>query len=75
MSQDLNGPDTFLRDPQVTAVTGIPRSTRYELIEKGEFPRPIRLSPRIVAWSGREIAAWQRKRIADRDTGNVPEGE
>jgi prophage regulatory protein len=59
--------DTFLRDRQVTEVTGVPRSTLYEMIDRGEFPRPIRLSPRIVAWSAREIADWQRKRVAERD--------
>jgi prophage regulatory protein len=63
--------DTFLRDAQVTATTGIPRSTRYELIEKGAFPRPIRLSPRIVAWSASEIAEWQRKRIEERGTSGA----
>ena len=43
-------PDTFLRDAEVTHLTGIPRSTRYELIERGEFPKPIKLGPRAVAW-------------------------
>jgi prophage regulatory protein len=70
-----NPTDTFLRDRQVTAATGIPRSTRYELIDKGEFPRPIRLSSRTVAWSAAEIAEWQQQRITERDTGSVPEEE
>jgi prophage regulatory protein len=65
--------DTFLRDGLVTEITGVPRSTRYEMIAKGEFPRPIRLSPRIVAWSAAEIAAWQRKRMEERDSGSAPE--
>jgi predicted DNA-binding transcriptional regulator AlpA len=64
---DIDEPDTFMRDAEVTAATGIPRYTRYELIEKGLFPAQIRLSPRIVAWSGREIAQWQRERMAERD--------
>lgn len=61
--------DTFLRDRKVTEVTGIPRSTRYEMIERGEFPKPIKLSDRIVAWSSSEIEKWQRERIARRDGG------
>jgi prophage regulatory protein len=60
-------PDIFLRDREVTRVTGIPRSTRYELIGRGEFPRPVKLSERIVAWSAAEIEDWQRRRIALRD--------
>jgi prophage regulatory protein len=63
-------PDVFLRDREVTARTGIPRSTRYELIDKGEFPKGIKLSPRIVAWSLAEVAQWQREQIAKRD-GNA----
>jgi len=47
--------DTFLRDADVTRVTGILRSTRYEMIERGEFPKSIKLSERIVAWSARRL--------------------
>jgi prophage regulatory protein len=61
--------DTFLRDDAVTAVTGLSRSTRYEMMAEDppRFPRPIRLSRNRVAWSAREIAAWQAERIAERD--------
>lgn len=59
--------DQFLRDRDVTRATGIPRSTRYEMIDRGEFPTPIKLSKRIVAWSAAEVAEWQRERIAARD--------
>ena len=64
--------DTFLRDREVTQVTGVPRSTRYELIEAGAFPKPIRiLAKRIVVWSAAEISEWQRNQIAGRDTGEA----
>ena len=59
--------DTFLRAEEVTRMTGVPRSTRYELIERGLFPKPIKLSERMVAWSAAEIADWQASRIASRD--------
>ena len=58
--------DTFLRNAEVTRVTGIPRSTRYELIAKGQFPKPIKLSKRIAAFSAAEIAEWQEARKAER---------
>jgi len=64
---DIDEPDTFMRDAEVTAATGIPRSTRYEMIQKQQFPAQIQLTPRISVWSSREIAAWQRQRIAERD--------
>lgn len=58
--------DTFLRDAKVTEVTGVPRSTRYEMIARGEFPKPIPLTKQTVAWSAAEIAEWQRQRVAAR---------
>ena len=61
--------DTFLRAEEVTRVTGVPRATRYELIARGKFPRPIKLSERMVAWSAAEIADWMAQRIAARDSG------
>ena len=57
----------FLRRSEVEARTGIPTSTIYEMMAKGEFPRPVRLSPRIVGWIESEIVDWQNKRIAARD--------
>ena len=51
--------DTFLRDKDVTRITGLSRSTRYEWISQGKFPQPIKLSERVVVWSARELADWQ----------------
>ena len=53
--------DTFLRGEEVTRITGIPRSTRYELLRRGEFPKPIKLSERMVDWPAAEIADWQQQ--------------
>jgi len=59
--------DTFLRSADVSRITGVPRSTRCEMIERGEFPKPIKISVRIVAWSATEIERWQKAHIALRD--------
>ena len=59
--------DTFLREPETERVSGIPKSSRYQMIARGEFPKPIKLGRRAVAWSAAEIAEWQRNRIAARD--------
>lgn len=56
----------ILRRDAVERVTGLPRSTIYEKMAKGEFPKPIRLSPRAVGWLETEILAWQKARIAAR---------
>ncbi len=57
----------ILRRPELERVTGLPRSTIYEKIAKGEFPRPISLSGRSVGWLEGEILDWQRTRLAKRE--------
>ncbi|MDP2852396.1 MAG: AlpA family phage regulatory protein [Gallionella sp.] len=53
---------SFLRLKQVKAVTGMSRSWIYEAIRRGEFPAPISLSLRAVAWDSASIAEWQERR-------------
>lgn len=55
----------FLRRPQVEDLTGLSTSTIYEKMAKGEFPKPINLSPQRVAWIEDDIAAWMDAKIAD----------
>jgi len=54
--------DRLLRFPDVKAMCGLSRSWIYEAMEKGEFPRCIRLSIRAVAWKESEIQAWLESR-------------
>jgi prophage regulatory protein len=63
------GPQRVLRIGQLREVTGYARSSIYEMIAAGEFPRPIPLGPRVVGWLADEVAIWQAKRIAERDHG------
>ncbi|RWN59618.1 AlpA family transcriptional regulator [Mesorhizobium sp.] len=53
----------ILRRDEVERATGLPRSTIYDKIAKGEFPKPIKLGTRSVGWLERDIAAWQKQRI------------
>ena len=39
------------------------RSTIYKLISQGEFPKPISIGARAVAWVESDIDAWIEKRI------------
>ena len=57
---------SFLRLNQVKAATGMSRSWLYEAIRKGEFPAPIPLGARAVAWDSAAIADWQAARILQR---------
>jgi len=54
---------TFLRLKQIKAVTGMSRSWIYDAVKRGEFPAPISLSARAVAWDSASVAAWQERRI------------
>jgi prophage regulatory protein len=55
-----------LRRPQVEATTGLSRSSIYDMMKKGEFPRPIRIGKRAVAWSESDITDW----LANRPTSH-----
>lgn len=59
--------EQFLRRPAVEQLTGLSRSSIYDMMERSEFPKPIRLGGRCVAWVEREILEWQKKQIAKRD--------
>lgn len=60
---------TILRRDAVEKATGLPRSTIYEKMARGEFPKPIKLSAKSVGWLENEIAAWQKSRIEKRNGG------
>lgn len=57
----------LLRLPAVIAQTGCQRSTIYDAIRAGTFPKPVPLGGRTVAWSSAEIQHWIADRIAARD--------
>jgi prophage regulatory protein len=58
--------ERFLRLPEVKLRTGLRRSTIYEEISKGVFPRPVSLGMRCVGWLESEIESWIMARIQKR---------
>ena len=50
--------DRLLTNKQITAETGISRSTIYRLLRNGAFPKPIRIGPRSMRWLASDIKAW-----------------
>lgn len=50
--------DALLRRPQVEALTGLSRSALYLLIKTGQFPGPVRLGQRSVAWRESAVQLW-----------------
>ena len=69
IEQRTNPPTRFLRRPEVTARTGLARSTIQVRLAEGRFPRPVSLGSRAVGWIEAEVDEWIRERIAEsRDT-------
>ncbi|MCY4632289.1 MAG: AlpA family phage regulatory protein [bacterium] len=52
------------RLPAVVAACGISRSTIYETIQRGEFPKQVKLGARAVGWRRRDIESWLDSRPA-----------
>lgn len=60
--EDRSAP-SLLRRHQVEARTGLSRSSIYERVAKGTFPRPVSLGCRAVAWVSSEVDSWIAERI------------
>lgn len=54
--------DTLLRRPDVETRTGLSRSTIYDWMKRGEFPQPVKLGARLVAWRESDVTAWLESR-------------
>lgn len=57
----------FSRIDAVQDRYGLSRSTIYEEMAAGRFPKPVKIGPRAVAWVDAELEAWAAKRIAERE--------
>ncbi len=63
MQQKSHREPTILRRPQVQQRTGLSRSTLYQYIKDGEFPKSIALGPRSVGWLESDISDWIAERV------------
>ena len=68
MTDKATNPQTatrFIRIATVTDLTGIPRSSVYDLIKRGLFPAQLSLGGgKSVAWLESDVMAWMNERIA-----------
>jgi prophage regulatory protein len=53
----------ILRLPQVCKMTGLCRSSVYQMEAEGQFPRRIKIGARSVGWIESEVQNWLRQRI------------
>jgi predicted DNA-binding transcriptional regulator AlpA len=60
-------PDRLLRLPELEGTVSLKKSTIYGMVKRGEFPAPVQVSARCVAWRSSAVAAW----LASRQTKAV----
>ena len=54
-----------MRLPTVKGRVGMGRTTIYEKIKDGSFPKPVSIGDRSVAWDSEAIDKWIEKKIAE----------
>ena len=54
--------DRLLRRREVEKITGMSRSSIYQQMQEGEFPRPVKVGPAAVRWKSSDITAWIESR-------------
>lgn len=55
----------FVRLPEVLTSIGVSERTLYDLMKRGEFPRPVKIG-KMSVWVDEEIEAWQQARLDER---------
>ena len=70
MAQSIQKEPAFLPRKQVETRTGLSRSTIYQYVKDGAFPKPVRLGLRAVGWLESDVSAWIATRVKiARDAG------
>ena len=54
----------LLRRPEVQSLTGLSKSTMYQMISDGKFPKQIQIGKRSVFWVEGHITQWIEEKIA-----------
>jgi prophage regulatory protein len=59
----------IIRMRETCKLCGVSRFTIYRLVQDGDFPTPIRITPRCFGWKRGEILDWMESR---RDPSVIP---
>ncbi|WP_063942704.1 helix-turn-helix transcriptional regulator [Enterobacter bugandensis] len=57
----------LIKMPEVMRRTGNGKAWIYRLISQGQFPRPVKVGARAVAFVESEVDEWISRRIEERD--------
>jgi prophage regulatory protein len=63
-----NSQISLLRLNTVLSRTGLARSTIYKLMAEGNFPFPVKITTKAVAWPSNSIETWITSCIAGTNT-------
>jgi prophage regulatory protein len=53
----------FLRLPSVIDKVGLSRSQIYKLIQRGDFPEPVKIGPKISVWIEEKLEMWMDAQV------------
>ncbi len=62
--------ERLLREPQVLEIIPVSKATLWRGVKSGQFPKPVRLSSRTVAWTESSIQSYidkLKKEAAEND--------
>jgi prophage regulatory protein len=51
----------IIRRAEIEEQLGLARSTIYQMVADGEFPKPVKLGRRAVGWRAEEVESWFNK--------------
>ena len=62
----------LIRRKEVLSRVGLSQTCLYEQMAAGQFPKPINIGPKSVAWLEIEILEWIEQRVSLRGNGRKP---
>jgi len=54
----------IIRLPEVKRLIGLGRSSIYQMMKDGTFPRSVSLGTRAIGWRAGDVRAWLQARVA-----------
>ena len=73
MSQVSNSSVKLLRLPAVMEMTGLGRSTVYQLVKEKKFPEPVHVAvPKMTVWPSDVIEQWVQEKLDGGSRGTAP---
>lgn len=64
--------EKILRLPEVKAATGKSRSSIYQGMDAGSFPRSVALGARAIGWRASDIESWLQSLRGKNETAPAP---